>query len=419
MSNDVVLQASGVSKRFCPNLRRSLRYGISDMFRELAPFRDVPRDLRPGEFWALDDLSFQLRRGEALAIMGKNGAGKSTLLKILYGLIKPDRGIVKIDGRVEAIIELGTGFNNSLTGRENVEVAGGIFGVKGSRISALVDEVMDFAELGEFADAPIQSYSSGMKARLGFALASHLKPEILLVDEALAVGDHDFQRKAVRKIKSYLDDGGSLIFVSHHFYQIQTICSRGILIDKGRKMFEGTATAALDAMYKTPKPARDVASPETPLSQSPVRIRGFSVYPLVDKALTSGTSVRIVMQYEASARVRGIWGFHIWTQDRWVCLAGEDSGVPEIFEAGTGEVSCSVFNLPLSPGTYVLTGAIIDPDTLIPYDLYGQATAPAAFEVLGSDDDINRRANGQVIQLDVRWGDRQPYPSGENLGLSA
>src|SRR5688572_9077508 len=210
---DKVLTVSDLSKRYSQSLRRSLAYAVRDFGRELWPWASGEPRLRKGEFWALDGISFSLGRGEAMGIVGHNGAGKSTLLKALYGLIKPDRGEIRIRGRTEALIELGTGFNGLLSGRENVMVGAVLHGFDSGRARRLVDQVVDFAELAEFIDAPVQSYSSGMRARLAYALASQLEPDLLLVDEVLAVGDVTFQRKCFNHMRAYLDNGGALLFV--------------------------------------------------------------------------------------------------------------------------------------------------------------------------------------------------------------
>ena len=198
MKQQAILSVAHVSKKYAQQLRRSLWYGARDIARELVPFGSNESPLRPGEFWALDDVSFELERGSSLAVVGGNGAGKSTLLKILYGLLKPDRGEVRVRGRMEALLELGTGFNPLLSGRENVGVGAALHGFDGRQTSALLERVIDFAELGEFIDAPLQAYSTGMKTRLAYALSANLEPDVLLVDEVLAVGDVAFQdRKSV------------------------------------------------------------------------------------------------------------------------------------------------------------------------------------------------------------------------------
>jgi lipopolysaccharide transport system ATP-binding protein len=198
-------------------------------------------ELRPDEFWSVKDVSFELRRGECLGLIGRNGAGKSTLLRILNGLIKPDRGRIEINGQVGGLIALGAGFNPILTGRENIYVNGSILGLSKAEIDAKFEEIIDFAEIGEFIDAPVQSYSSGMQVRLGFAVASVLlKPDVLLLDEVLAVGDASFQTKCINSIKKISAEGTAIIFVSHDMHQILRFCNVGLYLSKGQIIKQGS-----------------------------------------------------------------------------------------------------------------------------------------------------------------------------------
>ncbi len=177
-----------MSKKFCRSLKRSLWYGAADMAREVAGAGTRHDRLRKDEFWAVDDVSFELRRGECLGLVGRNGAGKTTLLKVLNGLIKPDSGSIALQGKVGALIALGAGFNPILTGRENIYINGSILGLTKREIHDKMEEIIDFAEIRDFVDSPVQCYSSGMNVRLGFAVAASMNPDILVVDEVLAVG---------------------------------------------------------------------------------------------------------------------------------------------------------------------------------------------------------------------------------------
>ena len=196
------------------------------------------------EFWAVDNVSFEVQRGECLGLIGRNGAGKTTLLKMLNGLIKPDRGRIEMRGRVGALIALGAGFNPILTGRENIYVNGAVLGLSKKEIDAKYDEIVDFAEIGEFIDAPVQSYSSGMNVRLGFAIATALNPDVLLLDEVLAVGDANFQAKCYRRIGNVLKNS-AVILVSHYAHHITKICDKAILLDHGRSRLCGAPTDVL------------------------------------------------------------------------------------------------------------------------------------------------------------------------------
>ncbi|MCX7592250.1 MAG: ABC transporter ATP-binding protein [Fischerella sp.] len=230
---EIVLSVNGVSKKFCRNLKRSLLYGIQDIASEVLGLREKNDILRPKEFWALKDVNFQLRRGEALGLVGKNGSGKSTLLRIIAGLIKPDTGFVEVNGRIAPLIALGAGFNPVLTGRENIYANMSILGLSTKEINERFDEVIKFAEIGDAIDAPVQSYSSGMAARLGFASAIHTEPDILLIDEVLAVGDSRFRGKCFQKLHDLRQKGTSFILVSHDAHSILTVCESAVYLKQG------------------------------------------------------------------------------------------------------------------------------------------------------------------------------------------
>lgn len=248
MSDEILVDVEHVSKKFCRNLGKSLWYGSQDIVGELLCLPTDKAILRPDEFWAIRDVSFTLRRGEALGIIGRNGAGKSTLLKMLNGLIKPDAGLITIRGQVQALIELGAGFNPVLTGRENVYVNAAVLGIPKQKIDQKLDEIIEFAELEEFIDAPVQSYSSGMKVRLGFAVAINVSPDVLIIDEVLAVGDQRFRRKARNAMAKLLESNVALIFISHNIHEVLGITNRALWLDHGKVVQLGE-TPAVCAEY--------------------------------------------------------------------------------------------------------------------------------------------------------------------------
>ena len=251
-SNDseVVLSVKGVSKKFCRDLKRSLFYGVQDIAGDLTGLRTKSDNLRKKEFWALDNVSFQLRKGEALGLVGKNGSGKSTLLRIIAGLIKPDLGLVRINGLIAPLIALGAGFNPILTGRENIYANMSILGLSKKEIDERFDDVVEFAEIGDAIDAPVRSYSSGMAARLGFASAIHTEPDILLIDEVLAVGDIKFRAKCHRKLATLQKQGTSFILVSHNSQAILSICDSAIYLAKGKQQVIGEVASVVER-YET------------------------------------------------------------------------------------------------------------------------------------------------------------------------
>jgi lipopolysaccharide transport system ATP-binding protein len=238
MKDEILVKVEGVSKRFCRSLKRSLWYGVQDVGSELFGHKGGYDQLRKNEFWAVNDVSFEVRRGECLGLIGPNGAGKSTVLKMLNGLIKPDKGCINIRGRVGALIELGAGFNPILTARENIYVNGSVLGLVRKEVDRKFDAIVDFAELEEFIDTPVQNYSSGMKVRLGFAIASQLDPDVLLIDEVLAVGDANFSFKCINQINK-ISQNCAVIVVSHSMPMISRMSSLAMSMRKGSIAYLG------------------------------------------------------------------------------------------------------------------------------------------------------------------------------------
>jgi lipopolysaccharide transport system ATP-binding protein len=235
MEKEVLVKVDGVSKKFAKDLKRSLLYGLADVSAGILR-KSMNAELRKTEFWAVKDLSFEVRRGECLGLIGHNGAGKSTLLKMLNGLIRPDKGTIEMHGRVGALIELGAGFNPILTGRENIYNNGAVLGFTKTEIDSKLDEIIDFSELRDFIDMPVQNYSSGMKVRLGFAIAAQMRPDILLIDEVLAVGDMGFVLKCFNSMDKLLQNT-AIILVSHSIPQIARMANKIMLMEKGQNMF--------------------------------------------------------------------------------------------------------------------------------------------------------------------------------------
>jgi lipopolysaccharide transport system ATP-binding protein len=234
MADHIVITVENTSKKFCRNLKHVMLYGALDISRNMMGLSSRSEELREGEFWAVDNVSFEIERGETLGIIGPNGSGKSTMLKMLNGIFMPDKGQIEIKGRVGALIEVGAGFHPMLTGRENIYVNGAILGMSKKEIDGKFDEIVDFADIGEFIDAPVKHYSSGMYVRLGFSIAVHCKPEILLVDEVLAVGDEGFQNKCFNKIGELKKNGITTILVSHNMHIISTFTTAVLLLNDSK-----------------------------------------------------------------------------------------------------------------------------------------------------------------------------------------
>lgn len=252
-----LIRVERVSKKYARNLRRSMYYGVLETLLEFSPRRifggsdaaeKTPRELRESEFFANRDISFEVRRGECWGLIGHNGAGKTTLLKMLNGLIKPDEGRIELRGRIGALIALGAGFNPLLTGRENIYINGAILGIGRREMNERIDRIIEYAEVEEAIDSPVRTYSSGMQARLGFSIAINLDPDVLLIDEVLAVGDQGFRNKCMNSIREILPRT-AVIFVSHSMSLVTSICTHAVLMKDGRVQNSGADLQSIVAGY--------------------------------------------------------------------------------------------------------------------------------------------------------------------------
>lgn len=234
--NDTIIKVEGLYKKFCRSLKHSMFYGTIDMTRDMFGFPRTANELRNKEFWALQDVNFELKRGECLGLIGRNGSGKTTLLRLINGIFPPDKGRIEFKGRMGGLIAIGAGFHPYMTGRENIYLNGIILGMSKSEIKQKIDKIIDFAEIGEFIDAPVATYSSGMSVKLGFSIASQIRPDILLIDEVLAVGDMGFTIKCLNEINDIIKKS-AVVFVSHNMQFVSTICSHIFVMDKGKIAF--------------------------------------------------------------------------------------------------------------------------------------------------------------------------------------
>lgn len=283
MGDEVLVEAEGLSKKFCRSLKRSLWYGIQDVGSELRGHRGSFDSLRPDEFWALKDISFDLKRGDCLGLIGPNGAGKSTLLKMLNGLIKPDKGHIKMRGRVGALIELGAGFNPILTARENIYVNGSVLGFTKKEIDERFDSIVEFSELEEFVDTPVQNFSSGMKVRLGFSIASQMDPDILLIDEVLAVGDANFSFKCINQINK-ISRNCCVIVVSHSMPMISRMSSLAMSMNEGEVTYFGSDVGrAVQDYFSTVELSSEGVEVSNYMEITSIVLNGTSAEKLIDR----------------------------------------------------------------------------------------------------------------------------------------
>ncbi len=227
-----ILEVNNVSMKF--NLSREKVDTLKDFI-----IKSLKRDIHYNEFWALKDISFSLDKGDRLGILGLNGAGKSTLLKVIAGVYDPTEGSVKRRGKIAPLLELGAGFDPQYTGAENIYLYGSVLGFSHSFLESKYDEIVEFSELGKFIDVPLKNYSSGMRSRLGFSIATIIKPEILILDEVLSVGDAKFRKKSEQKIRDMFEDGATVLFVSHSVEQVQRLCNKAIILEHGKIIASG------------------------------------------------------------------------------------------------------------------------------------------------------------------------------------
>jgi len=416
MTGPAALQVEHVSKKFCRSLKRSLWYGLQDLLAEVAA-QDGSRGLhlRPAEFLALDDVSFQLQRGECLGLLGANGAGKSTLLKMLNGLVRPDAGRVEIHGRIRALIELGTGFSPVLTGRENIYINGAILGFSKKEIESKFDEIVEFAELADFIDTPVQSYSTGMQVRLAMAVAAHMQAEFLLVDEVLAVGDIAFRMKCFQHFLDLKNAGKTIVVVSHNMVDIHRVCDRVIVLDRGKKIYDGAVAsgiAAYEELLSKRGSLTDQRSADAPASIERVELFDEDGKPCSDfntgENLTAAVTIRSQRKI-ANARLI----VHVLTPSLGLlgAFASPHKGFRFDVEPGTTVVHFSIRKLPLLVGSYSLRLYLYGPDIK---DFYHEVSQAALFKIVGPPVDAFGYGVCHTIHFDHKWEIAEPSPGRES-----
>jgi lipopolysaccharide transport system ATP-binding protein len=410
----LAIQAVGLAKQYrLGEIGRAryetLRDTIAHVPRKLLGKGRAPQ--RPSSLiWALEDVTFDLEQGGVLAVIGRNGAGKSTLLKVLSRITEPTRGYADIYGRIGALLEVGTGFHPELTGRENVYLNGAILGMRRPEIAAKLDEIIAFAEVEKFADTPVKYYSSGMYLRLAFAVAAHMEPEILIVDEVLAVGDAAFQRKCMGKMSDVARQGRTVVFVSHNMGAVTRLCDAGIVLDHGRVVYQGEINSAVtfyhDLVLSSSNNAsgRDAhvifeeeAQPEADFSMTRIELLDIDGMPKAD--VSTWDRVRFRFHFYARRAVqRASVDFEIRTREgtRMIVLSTQPDGTfPLSFEEGFQAVDCIIDSLPLSSGDYSVGAGLAIPNmewlwlrqevgtlTVLPKDVYGSGMAPASTRAL-------------------------------------
>jgi homopolymeric O-antigen transport system ATP-binding protein len=384
----------GVAKAHYDTLRDHLVGGIRSLLKK-EQYSSQDRSI----FWALEAVSLEIKKGEVVGIIGRNGAGKSTLLKILARITDPTSGVAEVHGRVGSLLEVGTGFHGELTGRENTYLNGAILGMTKKEIDRKFDEIVAFAEVERFIDTPVKHYSSGMYLRLAFAVAAHLEPEILLIDEVLAVGDVTFQRKCLGKMGDVAKQGRTILFVSHNMAAVESLCSTAYLLEKGRLVASGVTKTVIDAylssipaLCKTPLEHRTDREGSGRLRFTDIEFRSDEGVPT--EVVQAGKTLLISVAYTSTSdTVKNVEiSIDIYTQNGQYMLMLDNEMVGADFESvpGVGRFSCRVECFPLSPGQYNITlfcranGVIVDWVqqaallTVEPGDFYGTGRLPPA-----------------------------------------
>lgn len=364
--NNTVIKFEGVSKKFRKSLRQSMIYGFKDIAKNTFGIPAKTEVLRKGEFWALDNVSFEVKKGETLGIIGPNGAGKTTILKLIAGILYPDKGKVEVNGKVGSLIEIGAGFHPLLTGRENIYVNGAILGMSKKEIDEKIDDIIEFADIGDFIDTPVKYYSSGMYVRLGFSIAIHSNPDILLVDEILAVGDYNFQMKCFSKMKELIKKGITLLIVSHNLENLSRISEKIFYVKKGEIVEKGKTNEVLNKYQQQEKIKFFLKDIPEVYSTEDIKIKkieflnGEEFYPYEKVQL----KISFCLLKNKIEKVR------IWVMINTVYnekIAGTVSDIITLKKEEANEIICEFILPNLFPGKYYLTIGIFDESLLTPY----------------------------------------------------
>jgi lipopolysaccharide transport system ATP-binding protein len=308
-----------------------------------------------GRVWALRDINLKVNQGEVLGIIGKNGAGKSTLLKILSRITSPTNGNAKIRGRIASLLEIGTGFHPELTGRENIYLNGAIMGMTRKEISTKLDAIIDFSGIEKYIDTPVKRYSSGMGVRLGFSVAAHLDPEILLIDEVLAVGDAEFQKKCLGKIENIASKGRTVLFVSHLMTAIRSLCNRAILLDKGKLIFDGKVDDTVNH-YTSKTLENFTLSKNFTITQNNISLIKIAIS---KKEIISGEGFRLEFSFEKkdNSDYMSDISFHLVDEFGHLVFTGSTGKSNASFYKGSGLI-CAICKIPnnlMNEGTYTIS----------------------------------------------------------------
>jgi lipopolysaccharide transport system ATP-binding protein len=377
--SDYVVEFDHIYKKFAmgeqhTTLRDFVAAGFGKLFKGAK--KPDPAELKKQEFWAVKDLNFHLKKGESMGIIGPNGSGKSTTLKLLSGILRPEQGSYAVKGRLSALIEVGAGFHPDLTGRENVYLNGSILGMTRKEVQSKFADIVEFAGVGEFIDTPVKRYSSGMAVRLGFAVAAFIEPDVLLVDEVLAVGDTEFRNRCHNRMTQMLNRGVTMILVSHNLAEVRNLCDTTLMLWKGEKLIEGPTQKVVEEyhqrvveMIKVDQ-ATDAKRDAEPVVETPVQITSVQFLDTVGvpiEAVMTGDPMTIRIHYDSSRRIERP---HVAIDVDW---AAEDTlatscdtqreGVTLSPIEGKGYVDCKMGPILMEPNVYSVNVRILDAET--------------------------------------------------------
>jgi lipopolysaccharide transport system ATP-binding protein len=370
-----VLEIQNISKKF---RIEHLAGGYQSLREKLVKTLKFQRANKE-DFWALNDVSFNVEPGESLGIIGRNGAGKSTLLKILSKITPPTRGRIVIRGRMASLLEVGTGFHPELTGRENIFFNGSLLGMRRREIESKFDEIIDFSGTEKFLDTPLKHYSSGMQLRLAFSVAAFLEPEILVIDEVLAVGDAEFQKKCMRKMDDVSRSGRTILFVSHNMAAVQSLCKRSLLIQHGAVVGNGPSHDVIMQYFQSASSTRSIV----PNAGKPVFISDLVIDHGSGQVYT-GKSVNVDIQVTTLQAINNVLvgvGVNDLMGTRLFTIFSKHTEKKFFFHEGVNTVRCVIDNLPLKPGMYVAEIYVGDGNTVFDYHNGG-----FTFEVIAPPD---------------------------------
>ena len=439
MGKEPVIDVQHIGKKYAKSLKHAMAYGLVDIAKVAAipqryrskdfgtrsqevgedlPVHSLPK-LRASEFWALQDVSFKLHHGECVGLIGHNGAGKSTLFKILSGIISPSTGRVTIRGRLTSLIEVGSGFHPMLSGRENIYISGAVLGMSRHEIDKKLDQIIEFSGVEEFIDMPVKFYSSGMHVRLGFSVLAHLEPDIMLIDEILAVGDMEFQKKCIDRINRMRSNDMAIALVSHNLHRIESLSTYTMWLEHGQVKMKGDTAEVIEAYRaweiekyrKAIEPADTEKSGDETVQLEKVVVSGFDGSDSTSFAY--GESFKVTVHYDARVRVeKPHFQLFFYTDENLIFIASMliDGNCPAYIE-GKGTVECIIQSPTLLPRVYEIAATIRDLSGLV--DLV-EWNRDAHFIVnadnldqkipMGGPCPVGLLMQSGVVHMDYEWG---------------